>query len=480
MKPKNLRRVFHSIVVALVCLLMPASLSAQIVTVTGKACIYFAGQSTVPDMGEKETAASIPPCVQVYSGGVLSFAAEGLWHHADVGLYGPDGYGGNRDDTRSDYLTLGGISQVIAPRDTLVGVFLTDNPPDPGAMPDSLVLGSSDMTHPEIQQGFAIGSELMNVQVPVGATRLFFGMTDGREWSNNRGEVVVVVYDPTGNSVTGGGWIAQPLLPGDDQFSLPCFKGNYYEMVTAAWIGWDEACEAADAKRDAYGHLVTITSRQEQEFLDGVFGDSLEEKWFGGFQVEDPADADPAVDWYWVTGEPWDYTKWALGEPNDGDQPEEIIEDGEEQYLMGWPDINVDGTAWNDGDQGVENGGYVVEYEGSELPTARANFGFNAKHKKDDIDPTGHVEFQFQAGDINFHANSCEGLVIGPGNACLWGTGTNNGSGGFEFMIWVSDGDPDTFRIKIWQDDGLGGEIVLYDAGVEQPLEGGAIVIHTK
>lgn len=44
----------------------------------------------------------------------------------------------------------------------------------------------------------------------------------------------------------------------------------------------------------------------------------------------------------------------------------------------------------------------------------------------------------------------------------------------------ATDGDPDAFRMKIWEEDGLGGEIVVYDTGSEQPLGGGSIVIHGK
>jgi hypothetical protein len=271
---------------------------------------------------------------------------------------------------------------------------------------------------------------------------------------------------------------------------LHSYNGNYYEMVDAPGISWLQADEEASAMAvgvmgEVSGHLVTITSEGEQDFLDGVFGDSLEDKWFGGFQVEaqDPADADPAADWYWVTGEPWDYTKWAAGEANDGDNPdfEPIVEDGEEQYLMGWPDQTVDGTAWNDGDQGVENGGYVVEYEGRELLTGKATFGFVAKYKKGATTPTGQTEFVFHSGGLNFHSSSYDWLVVtGSGYARFKGVGTVNGEGPYKFMLWAGDGDPDTFRIKIWKEDEFDTETVIYDNGFEQAIGGGSIVIHKK
>ena len=44
-------------------------------------------------------------------------------------------------------------------------------------------------------------------------------------------------------------------------------------------------------------------------------------------------------------------------------------------------------------------------------------------------------------------------------------------------MITANDGNPDTFRIKIWYEDET-GEHVVYDNGSQQALGGGSIVIH--
>ncbi len=133
----------------------------------------------------------MPPHIGVCSGGMLSISAEGIWGHP--ALSGPDGTDG-RDDTHEEYVDLGGISRVLAPLNTLVGVFLTDDPPNPGVTPASLDLYlGDDMTTPELQQAFAIGSSLEFITVPAGATRLFFGLNDGYEWINNVGSLEVTV-----------------------------------------------------------------------------------------------------------------------------------------------------------------------------------------------------------------------------------------------------------------------------------------------
>ena len=97
--------------------------------------------------------------------------------------------------------------------------------------------------------------------------------------------------------------------------------------------------------------------------------------------------------------------------------------------------------------------------------------------------PQGNTEFQFRVADLNFKSTSYEWLVIaGKDKAIFKGSGTINGQGEYNFMIWAGDGgnkDPDTFRILIGCDD-----IVVYDngwdGGILQEIAGGSIVIHTK
>ncbi|TEU13211.1 MAG: hypothetical protein E3J21_19165 [Anaerolineales bacterium] len=71
-------------------------------------------------------------------------------------------------------------------------------------------------------------------------------------------------------------------------------------------------------------------------------------------------------------------------------------------------------------------------------------------------------------------------VVTGSDYARFKGAGTINGMGDYKFMLWAGDGEPDTFRIKIWEEDGNGGETVTYDNGFDQEIAGGSIVIHTS
>ena len=64
-------------------------------------------------------------------------------------------------------------------------------------------------------------------------------------------------------------------------------------------------------------------------------------------------------------------------------------------------------------------------------------------------------------------------------NAQFKGSGTINGEGDYKFMLWAGDDDPDTFRIRIWEEDeATGEETDIYDNGFDQEIGGGSIKIH--
>ena len=128
------------------------------------------------------------------------------------------------------------------------------------------------------------------------------------------------------------------------------------------------------------------------------------------------------------------------------------------------------------------------------LTVGKANFGFVSKYKKGQSTPDGNTEFQFKAGDINFHSEVYEWLVVAGAKAQFKGTGTINGSGNYGFMLTAIDGQitggggVDKFRIKIW--DKNNGDTVVYDNQVTgdpsdtaiptTALGGGSINIQAK
>jgi len=87
-------------------------------------------------------------------------------------------------------------------------------------------------------------------------------------------------------------------------------NGHWYDLVNAPMINWYEA--DTDSKNlqleGKKGHLVTITSEAENQFLIDTFGVELKDRWIGSYQVD--GSMEPNGGWRWVTGEPWDYTNW--------------------------------------------------------------------------------------------------------------------------------------------------------------------------
>jgi len=143
----------------------------------------------------------------------------------------------------------------------------------------------------------------------------------------------------------------------------------------------------------------------------------------------------------------------------------------------------------------VTGGGWIDSppnsYTADPSLTGKANFGFVSKYQKGATVPTGNTEFQFKEGNLNFKSTNFQWLVIqGTSQAQFKGTGTINGTGNYNFMVTVVDGDavsgtkkPDSFRIKITQ-----GTDVVYDnkpLASETSFEGtniggGSIQIQTK
>lgn len=129
----------------------------------------------------------------------ISITATGLWAKAPSPSYpktGPDGYDIYYPNTTSSDYTVFGISPVTnGQKSALIGVFLTDDAPLLFA-PESLTFGTDDMTTPELQQVFVIGSSLHNLIIPDDATRLFLGFNDGSHWADNSGEMTVTIPEP--------------------------------------------------------------------------------------------------------------------------------------------------------------------------------------------------------------------------------------------------------------------------------------------
>ncbi len=90
-------------------------------------------------------------------------------------------------------------------------------------------------------------------------------------------------------------------------------NGHYYKLVSDPGIQWTDAKTAAEAitHNGTSGHLVTITSQNENAFVAGLSSDDFN-PWIG------LSKANSEGVYKWVTGEPLNYTNWILDiTPND-------------------------------------------------------------------------------------------------------------------------------------------------------------------
>ena len=145
----------------------------------------------------------------------------------------------------------------------------------------------------------------------------------------------------------------------------------------------------------------------------------------------------------------------------------------------------------------VTGGGWINSPAGAYAPaptlTGKASFGFVSKYQPGATIPTGQTEFQFKAGNLNFHSSTYQWLVVSGPKAQYKGTGAINGAGNYGFLLTATDGQVnggggiDKFRIKIWDVatglvvyDNVPGGSEDIDAANPQVLGGGSIVIHAR
>jgi hypothetical protein len=148
-------------------------------------------------------------------------------------------------------------------------------------------------------------------------------------------------------------------------------KTHYYQVVYMpdGNLNWFQAAYLADA---AGGYLASITSEEENSFVFELVNDQkyfwtfpkyVEGKsqhnhyeisigpFLGGYQPE--GSEEPAGGWRWLSGEPWNYSNWAVNlddgvvdkDPRPNDQPNDS---GDGQRIMGFGEMNLPVPTWGD------------------------------------------------------------------------------------------------------------------------------------
>jgi hypothetical protein len=232
-------------------------------------------------------------------------------------------------------------------------------------------------------------------------------------------------------------------------------NGHYYRAVMVPeGITWDDANTRARAEG---GYLVTITSAAENEFVynlvagdDGywIFESNAYGPWLGGYQPT--GSSEPSRGWTWVTGEPFSYTNWWTGEPNNGGSA-----DAEESlHFIGGNALKS--PDWNDAPHDFGAKGYIVEF--NEVNTkpgtlSDATMWNPEKNQKESWDASGRIEKPNKAprgvgsGNYPQTLHECEGDIP---QVC--GTWTLEGD---HYNAQWENGASATIKVEKWGTTGV-------------------------
>ena len=160
-----------------------------------------------------------------------------------------------------------------------------------------------------------------------------------------------------------------PVLDTDGDGLADDYEMGYgrYQFI-AGNFSWSEAKADAEARG---GHLGTITSAQEHEFLRANFSGYANgsiRPWLGA------TDAAQESVWRWVTGEAWNYTRWGGGLPDDGLS-------GQDYLWSGIPQVGSANQRWDDYGNAWDSPSYQTGY--------LLEFGYPTDPNKADTDGDG-------------------------------------------------------------------------------------------
>ncbi|MCR5783195.1 MAG: hypothetical protein K6G90_10740 [Clostridia bacterium] len=185
--------------------------------------------------------------------------------------------------------------------------------------------------------------------------------TDNNEWvyfgkggrfvtENSRGVLLssLDVYNNNGEIAVIGLNNSNTTIPQE-------YNSHRYEIFETAGLSWTEAKEACEKKG---GHLATITSEGEQNYLEACLKKSSNDSY--GYYLG--ATLNSTTDNYaWITGEDWTYDNWRQGEPSKSGyygETETVLSILNYTYAFGWNDVGEMGAS-ND----PECMGFICEWD---------------------------------------------------------------------------------------------------------------------
>lgn len=138
------------------------------------------------------------------------------------------------------------------------------------------------------------------------------------------------------------------------------YNGHSYQLIdkNLSWL------EAQDYCKKQGGHLVSITSDGEQQFIESLFNDDISYTcyWIGLFRSDDT--------WSWIDGTPYEYSNWDFDDIGGTQKPDNY--DGSENYVgiysvtQAYDDWKQNFGKWDDGSNYTPSGyanGFICEWD---------------------------------------------------------------------------------------------------------------------
>ena len=149
------------------------------------------------------------------------------------------------------------------------------------------------------------------------------------------------------------------------------YNGHYYRVYNRS-MTWREARNYC---RDLGGHLVTITSRGEQNFVEDLLSSDGKKNcyWLGGYKESKHS-------WRWVTGESFSYNNWAKGQPDNYTSNEDSLmiyrrrNPNSSNRIGEWNDISYDGECNGESFFGERNFGFICEWDSKRSSSRRDRY----------------------------------------------------------------------------------------------------------
>ena len=180
------------------------------------------------------------------------------------------------------------------------------------------------------------------------------------------------------------------------------YKGHYYKVYNRS-LNWHDAKNYCE---NMGGHLVTITSLNEQIFIYDLLEENGNKNcyWLGGRKNAEGV-------WHWITHEQPAYVNWAKDQPDNFTGEEDCVmmyryhNPSSESTLGQWNDICWDGNCNNEAFFGIRNFGFICEWD------SKSDHHSGRRQYRDDYYDDDYYYYYYDDDDDDDYSNHSSGRL---------------------------------------------------------------------